>query len=46
MRAIYDALNVGAYHDDRQMVSIMIDKYYSDQPRVEIVIEEIEEGKD
>jgi Holliday junction resolvase RusA-like endonuclease len=36
-----DALNETAYHDDTQIVSIICDKYYSDEPRVEVTLEDI-----
>lgn len=36
-----DALNETAYHDDTQIVSIICDKYYSDEPRVEVILEDI-----
>lgn len=40
-----DALNGIAYHDDTQIVSLACEKYYSDQPRVEIRIDSLEGGK-
>ena len=36
-----DALNGLAYHDDAQVVDSMIRKFYSDNPRVEILITEV-----
>lgn len=42
LKSVADALNQIAYHDDSQIVSAIIDKYYSDNPRVEITIEDIE----
>ena len=41
MKIILDSLNSIAYDDDRQVVSAAIDKYYSDTPRVEVIISEI-----
>ena len=37
-KAILDALNGHAYHDDSQVVDLRVIKYYSDQPRVEVII--------
>lgn len=39
-KTILDALNGIAYYDDSQIVQIHVEKYYSDQPRVEITIKE------
>ena len=39
-----DALNGIAYHDDTQIVSLVCEKYYSDQPRVEVRIGDMEGG--
>lgn len=38
-----DALNHLAYHDDSQVVSIICEKYYSDEPRVEVTLKDTEE---
>lgn len=38
VKIICDALNKVAYHDDSQIVSCEIQKYYSDNPRVEVEI--------
>lgn len=40
-KVIADSLNDIAYRDDVQIVSARIEKYYSEQPRVEITIEDI-----
>lgn len=40
-KAVLDSLNGIAYHDDVQIVDATIQKWYSDQPRVEVEIEEI-----
>jgi len=37
-KIICDALNGIAYKDDSQIVSCIVDKYYSDNPRVEVEI--------
>lgn len=39
-----DALNGIAYYDDTQIVSLVCEKYYSDQPRVEVRISDMEGG--
>lgn len=39
-KIIYDALNGIAYTDDSHITEMTISKYYSDKPRVEIMIEE------
>lgn len=41
LKSIFDALNKVAFNDDTQIVEIQCAKYYSNEPRVEIVIEEI-----
>lgn len=41
VKVICDALNEIAYHDDTQIVSLKVGKYFSDKPRVEVQIEEI-----
>lgn len=42
-KLITDALNNLAYHDDSQIVSCTVEKHYSEQPRVEVEIEEVPE---
>lgn len=37
-KAVEDALNGIAYHDDSQIVETVILRYYSDTPRVEVMI--------
>lgn len=37
-KLITDALNGLAYHDDSQIVSCLVEKYYSELPRVEVEI--------
>lgn len=41
LKIIGDALNNIAYKDDKQIVSANIEKYYSDEPRVQIEIKEV-----
>lgn len=41
-KAILDSLNGIAWDDDSQVVSLIANKYYSDDPRVEIEITEVE----
>lgn len=40
-KIILDSLNGLAYKDDSQVVSLVINKFYSNEPRVEVYIEEI-----
>lgn len=40
-KGIFDALNGIAYNDDSQIVSCWADKYYSDEPRAEVLIYEV-----
>ena len=39
-KAILDALNGLAYHDDSEVVELNIGKYWSDSPRVEVTLME------
>lgn len=41
MKSITDALNEIAYKDDSQIVTASIAKYYSEEPRVEVLIERV-----
>ena len=41
LKAAMDALNGVAYEDDKQLVSTSCNKWYSEVPRTEIIIEEI-----
>jgi Holliday junction resolvase RusA-like endonuclease len=45
-KVISDALNGLAYHDDSQIVSATVEKWYSLEPRVEVILmeSEVEEG--
>lgn len=40
-KCILDACNGIAYHDDSQVVKLTVEKYYGDQPRVEVTLHEI-----
>ena len=40
-KAVLDALNGLAYQDDSQIVSLTVNKFYSEVPGVEIFIEEV-----
>ena len=41
LKAVLDALNGNAYHDDNQIVEISAKKLYSTEPRTEVFISEI-----
>ena len=41
VKAIADGLNAIAYHDDAQIVECSVEKWYSDEPRVEVTIWEV-----
>jgi Holliday junction resolvase RusA-like endonuclease len=40
LKLVSDALNGLAYDDDSQVVTAIVEKYYSDNPRVEIMLTE------
>ena len=40
-KLVLDSINKIAYKDDTQVVSLNIEKYYAEEPRVEVFIEEI-----
>ena len=42
-KVILDGLNHLAYDDDKQVIELAIEKWYSDTPRVEVIVEEMEE---
>lgn len=42
-KIVADALNGLAYRDDSQIVRATVEKYYSDEPRVEVEIQEMGE---
>lgn len=39
VKVVADSLNQVAYKDDSQIVDTMIRKYYSEQPRIEVVVQ-------
>ena len=41
VKIILDSLNKIAYHDDSAVTDCMVRKWYSEQPRVEVTLEEI-----
>ncbi|HBF2503723.1 TPA: RusA family crossover junction endodeoxyribonuclease [Clostridioides difficile] len=41
VKIIADSLNEIAYKDDTQIVEVVASKYYSDRPRVEVMLEDI-----
>jgi Holliday junction resolvase RusA-like endonuclease len=41
VKVVADALNGIAYHDDSQIVNVVISKWYSENPRVEVKINQI-----
>lgn len=41
-KIVLDALNCLAYYDDSQVISCRIRKYYSEKPRVEVTIREVQ----
>ena len=43
-KTIKDALNKICYNDDSQVATLIIQKFYSDQPRVEVEIKRINEN--
>jgi len=43
IKAIADSLNTIAYKDDTQIVKVVAEKRYSEKPRVEITIADINE---
>lgn len=44
-KIICDSLNTIAYKDDSQIVEMSIRKFYSDVPRVVVVLKELKEGE-
>lgn len=42
-KIIMDGLNKAAWDDDKQVVKLVVNKFWSNQPRVEVKIEEIVE---
>lgn len=44
-KVICDSLNKIAYHDDKQVVDSQVRKFYSENPRVDVVIRRIDPGE-
>ena len=42
LKSITDALNGVAYKDDAQVVAAVIQKYWADEPRAVVTIEELD----
>lgn len=40
-KIILDSLNTIAYHDDSQVIRLVVEKHYSDEPRVEVTLNEV-----
>jgi Holliday junction resolvase RusA-like endonuclease len=40
VKVVCDALNSVAYKDDTQVIKVVAEKYYADEPRVEVEIDE------
>jgi Holliday junction resolvase RusA-like endonuclease len=45
VKIVADSLNKIAYDDDSQIVYVIVSKYFSDKPRVEVLITEMEAQK-
>ena len=45
LKAVLDALNGKAYHDDNQIVEISAKKLYSNEPRTVVFISELVKGE-
>lgn len=41
LKVVADALNGVCYKDDKNLVSMSIEKFYSDMPRIEVVVQEV-----
>jgi len=42
-KAILDSLNGVAYHDDKQVARLVVEKFYSETPRVELMLSVMEQ---
>lgn len=42
LKAVADALNGVCYKDDKNIVKMSIEKFYSDVPRIEVVVQEVQ----
>lgn len=45
LKSVLDSLNQVAFYDDTQIISIKVNKYYAEEPRLEITIFSLEEAK-
>lgn len=43
VKGIKDALNKVIWNDDSQVVDLTVSKFYSESPRVEVLVEELEQ---
>lgn len=43
-KIILDSLNGIAYKDDSQVVSLSVNKYYAENPRVELILKEVKDA--
>ncbi len=41
LKAVADALNGVCYKDDKSIVKMSIEKFYSDMPRIDVVVQEV-----
>ena len=46
IKAIADALNGVAYTDDKQIVSVMVSKFWSESAKAEITLREVKSGRE
>ena len=44
LKVVADSLNQNAYRDDAQIVDTQVRKFYSDRPRIEVVIQVVDAG--
>lgn len=42
LKAVADALNGVCYKDDKNIVKMSIEKFYSDVPRIEVIVQEVQ----
>ena len=42
LKAVADALNGVCYKDDKSIVKMSIEKFYSDVPRIEVIVQEVQ----
>ena len=45
LKAVADALNGVCYKDDKELVKMSVEKFYSDVPRIEVTVQEAETDK-